>query len=132
MRGGRIDDDQGVAKGAKSDKKIKKDAVWVCRGCCCGTKAKHPGIEHKALERQVRKGAEEIGARYEVTKCLGPCGQGNVVVVRAAGVTRWFRRMNDEASSAALLEHLASTGTVTELPAALDRHLLRGRDGRQP
>ena len=125
-----------MAKGAKSSKHegrtTKKDAVWVCRGCCCGTRSKHPGVDHKGLERQTRQGAAAAGARYEVTKCLGPCGQGNVVVVRAAGLTRWFRRMNDEASTAALLEHLAGTGTVTGLPEVLDRHVMRGKDGRKP
>ena len=125
-----------MAKGAKSGKhqgnKTKKDAVWVCRGCCCGTRSAHPGVDHKGLERQARVGAAAAGARYEVTKCLGPCGQGNVVVVRAAGLTRWFRKMNDELSTAALLEHLAVTGTVSELPEVLDRHVMRGRDGRTP
>ena len=125
-----------MAKRAKSrgrpDKQEKRDRVWVCRGCCCGTKAKHPGIDHKRLERLARRGAALAGARYEVTDCLGPCGQGNVVVVRAKGLTRWFRRMNDEAATAALLDHLAVTGTVSGLPAALDRHVMGGREGKKP
>ena len=121
------------AKNSKSgDKHRRKDAIWVCRGCCCGTKSKHPGIDHKALERQAREGAAAVGARYEATGCLGPCGQGNVVVVRADGLTRWFRRMNDPTSLTALLDHLAATGSAVGLPEELDRHVLRGRDGKQP
>ena len=136
MSGRPGDDPGGVAKGAKNakheGKTTKKDALWVCRGCCCGTRAKHPGVDHKGLERQTRHGAAAAGARYEVTTSLGPCGQGNIVVVRADGLTRWFRRMNDEVSTAALLDHLAATGTVTALPEVLDRHVMRGRDGRKP
>ena len=108
--------------------KVKKDRVWVCRGCCCGTKSKHPGIDHKELERAARRGAAAAGVRYDVTDCLGPCGQGNIVVVRRAGTIRWFRRVNDLALTKAVL----STAAGAELPAELDRHLMRGRSGKKP
>ncbi len=116
------------SKGAKADRP-KKDKVWVCRGCCCGTRNKHPGIDHRELEKNARRGAERAGVKYEVTKCLGPCGQGNVVVVRTGGVVRWFRRMNDVPSTVALLEHVA---TGRGLPELLDRKLMRSRTGKKP
>jgi len=119
----------GSGKGKKSDGPTKKDKVWVCRGCCCGTKSKHPGIDHRELERTARRGAERARVRYEVTKCLGPCGQGNVVVVRTGGVVRWFRRMNDVSSTAALLDAVAAGDGV---PPALDRKLMRSRTGKKP
>lgn len=107
--------------------KAGKDKVWVCRGCCCGTKRKHPGVDHKALEKQLRAGAQRAGMRYEVTDCLGPCGQGNVVVTRTGGRIRWFRRMNDAGATQVLVDSLGE-----DLPAELDRHLLRGRAGKKP
>lgn len=106
----------------------KKDRVWVCRGCCCGTRKKHPGIDHKQLEKAARRGAADAGVRYDVTDCLGPCGQGNVVVVRSGGTTRWFRRVNDLATTEAVLTVAAGA----DLPAELDRHLMRGRTGETP
>ena len=120
----RKDRDAKLRRGAK----VKRDRVWVCRGCCCGTKNKHPGVDHRALERTARAGAAAAGARYEVTDCLGPCGQGNIVVVRSGGTTRWFRRMNDLASTVALMASMGRDG----VPAELERHLMRSRTGKKP
>ena len=105
----------------------KKDKLWVCRGCCCGTKRKHPGVDHKKLERALRAGARAAGMRYAVTDCLGPCGQGNIVVTRTSGRIRWFRRMNDESVTEVLVDSLGG-----DVPVELDRHLMRGRTGKKP
>ena len=107
----------------------KKDRVWVCRGCCCGTRKKHPGVDHKGLERLARDGAREAGAKYEVTDCLGPCGQGNIVVTRVAGTIRWFRKVNDEDTTKQVVAHVRDGG---ELPLALERHLMPKRTGEKP
>lgn len=107
--------------------KPKKDKVWVCRGCCCGTRKKHPGVDHAQQERELRAGAQQAGLRFERTDCLGPCGQGNIVVTRTAGRIRWFRRMNDAAATAALVRSLGQ-----DIPAELDHHLMRGRSGKKP
>ena len=121
-----------MAKRAVDGRKPKKDKVWVCRGCCCGTRAKHPGVDHAALERRLREGASRAGYRYEVTDCLGPCGQGNVVVVRSAGRVRWFRRMNAELPTEALVDALGDALADGDVPAALDRHRLPKKDGQKP
>ena len=107
--------------------KQKKDKVWVCRGCCCGTRRKHPGVDHQQLEKVLRAGASRAGSAYEVTDCLGPCGQGNIVVTRTGGRIRWFRRMNDAGVTQALAGALGG-----DVPEALDRHLMRGRAGKKP
>ena len=107
---------------------MKKDKVWVCRGCCCGTRKKHPGVDHKALERQLRKGAKAAGARYEVTDCLGPCGQGNIVVVRSEGVTRWFRKVLDPVSSDLVLDVLRER----RVPPPLETRFMPKRTGKKP
>lgn len=114
--------------GKKRDKP-KADRVWVCRGCCCGTKKQHPGIDHKELERVARAGAAEAGAKYQVTDCLGPCGQGNVVVTRTDGVIRWFRKVNDVDTTKAVLAHVRDGGP---LPLPLDRHVMPKRTGEKP
>lgn len=103
--------------------------MWVCRGCCCGTKAKHPGVDHRGLETQIRTVAERAGLRYQVTGCLGPCAQGNIVVVRREGLLRWYRRMLSPSENAELLEHLEHG---SELPATFERHRMPSRDGMLP
>ena len=107
----------------------REDRMWVCRGCCCGTRAQHPGVDHRALEQLARAGAQRAGLRYATTDCLGPCAQGNIVVVRREGRIRWYRRMNSEQATTELLEHLEHGDA---LPAAFDGHLMPGRDGWVP
>ena len=126
---------QGKRKGGKGSpvgkgrESAAADRMWVCRGCCCGTKAKHPGVDHRALEKATRAGAQRAGMRYETTDCLGPCAQGNIVVVRREGRIRWYRRMTTDTATTELLEHLEHGDA---LPAAFDRHLMPGRDGVVP
>jgi len=120
------------ATAAPAVKKGKPPKVWVCRGCCCGTLRRHPGVDHDVLLERAKAGAREAGAKFEVTDCLGPCGQGNIVVVRAAGRIRWFGGMNDERSTGALLAHLRGRGSLSDLPEGLRRRVLRKSDGRKP
>lgn len=105
------------------------DRMWVCRGCCCGTKSEHPGVDHRSLEKSLRAGAQRAGLRYEVTDCLGPCALGNIVVVRREGRIRWYRRMNAPEPTEDLLEHLEHGDA---LPAGFDRHRMPARDGVLP
>ncbi|MCW2506633.1 MAG: hypothetical protein JWO79_4917, partial [Actinomycetia bacterium] len=51
--------------------------VTVCRGCCCGTERKHPGIDHDGLLAALA----EVGA-VRVSDCLDVCEDSNVVVVQ--------------------------------------------------
>ena len=108
----------------------KKAKVYLCRGCCCGTRKKHPHSDAKALERIARLGATRARARFTKTKCLGPCGQGNIVVVRAAGTYRWFRKMDELAQTKCLMDHLAEHGDVEDV--GLSDRRLRRWDGRKP
>jgi hypothetical protein len=83
------------------------DAVLVCRGCCCGTVAKHPDVDHDAQLASLRD-ALPVGARLWVVDCLGACDRSNVVVVRRGGRRRWFGEVLDEADSAELGAWLAA------------------------
>lgn len=62
----------------------------VCRGCCCGTAKKRPGVDHDdqlARLRQLRDGeGREVPVR--TSTCLGPCFQANVVVVQPSAAGR--------------------------------------------
>lgn len=110
----------------------QKTTVWVCRGCCCGTAKKHPDAPHDRLLEVARQGGRDAGAKVKVTDCLGPCGQGNIVVARAEGRIRWFRKMNDEPSTAALVAHLGAHGSLADLPRGLARKVMPKRDDRKP
>lgn len=105
------------------------DHVWLCRGCCCGTGAEHPGVDHRGQERSLRQGARRAGLGFQTTGCLGACGQGNLVVVRRGGLVRWYRRMLGPGPTTDLLEHLEHGHA---LPASFQRHLMPSRDGDLP
>jgi (2Fe-2S) ferredoxin len=109
-----------------------RDRIWICRGCCCGTRRKHPGVDHEELRRLLRTRGEALGCKVRTTDCLGPCGQGNVVVVRRGGTVRWFRKMNSPKRTKRLLRHLRDGGDLAALPPKLEALRLRGRDGRKP
>ncbi|MFB4309578.1 hypothetical protein [Actinomadura sp. GTD37] len=75
--------------------------ITVCRGCCCGTDRRNPGVDHDRLERRLRlQLARDVRLRY--TDCLGPCTQANVIVVNpsakgraAGGRAAWLGRILD-------------------------------------
>jgi (2Fe-2S) ferredoxin len=123
---------KGKGKGKRAKIAAKPPKVFNCRGCCCGTRKKHPGVDASLLSKVLKEGARAAGADYRRTGCLGPCGQGNIVVVRAAGRTRWFRKMDDEDTTLALMDHLVDSGNVIDLPEALRRRVMTKREGRKP
>ena len=57
--------------------------VLLCRGCCCGTSAKHPQVDHEAQEDALREAADaHPGVELRVVDCLDECDRSNVAVVR--------------------------------------------------
>jgi predicted metal-binding protein len=85
-------------------------SVLVCRGCCCGTPRKHPGVDHAAQAATLRS-ALPAGVPLREVDCLGHCERSNVVVVRSAGQRRWFGEVLDPADTAALAAWVAATTT---------------------
>lgn len=55
--------------------------VVVCRGCCCGSAGKHPGLDHAGQRQALSDAVADVGT-VRVLDCLGYCGHSNVVVVR--------------------------------------------------
>ncbi|MCW3101393.1 MAG: hypothetical protein JWL77_7011 [Chthonomonadaceae bacterium] len=60
-----------------------RTVVLLCRGCCCGTRAKHPNVDHDEQEQLLEQAAAD-GADVElrVVDCLDECNRSNVAVVR--------------------------------------------------
>lgn len=60
--------------------------VLLCRGCCCGTGARHPQVDHGAQERLLETAAaQHPGVQLRVVDCLDECDRSNVVVLRRPG-----------------------------------------------
>ncbi|EGD41222.1 hypothetical protein NBCG_04498, partial [Nocardioidaceae bacterium Broad-1] len=57
-----------------------RPTLTVCRGCCCGTERKSPGVDHAAVLSTLNAAAGE-SATVRVADCLGPCERADVVVV---------------------------------------------------
>jgi len=112
--------------------------VVVCRGCCCGTQAKHPDVHHAAHLARLRDIADETGGRLRVTGCLGNCERSNTIVViptaagrRAGGRVTWLGTMLDSVAIETLAQWVRSGGPgLAPLPAQLLAHHIAA-PGRQ-
>lgn len=91
--------------------------VLVCRGCCCGTEAKHPEVDHDRQLTEVRDALRSEDRLYTVD-CLGPCERSNLVVVRTGTTRTWFGEVLDEELTNALVDWLTA-GTPGEPPSNL-------------
>ncbi|MFH8382530.1 (2Fe-2S) ferredoxin domain-containing protein [Kitasatospora sp. NPDC018058] len=105
--------------------------VTVCRGCCCGTEAKHPGVDHAGQYERLRTAVGSAG-RVRAVKCLDVCTQSNVVVVgpssegRAAGgrpVWLGFVLMDEMIDDIAAWVHAGGPG-LADPPGLLDLQLI--------
>lgn len=90
------------ASAAKCSGVSDRPAIIVCRGCCCGTGAKHPGIDHAGQLHQLRDEASGV-AQIRTSRCLDACEHSNIVVVapssagRAAGAQAvWLQHVLDD------------------------------------
>lgn len=98
--------------------------VLLCRGCCCGTADKHPGVDHEAQESALSAATEaQPGVELRRVDCLDECGRSNVVVIRRADVAArerdtWLGGLLTDRASQALAGWLAG-GATGPLPNAL-------------
>ncbi|WP_122982136.1 hypothetical protein [Actinoplanes teichomyceticus] len=76
--------------------------MTVCRDCCCGSRSKHPAVDH---DRQLARLRVELapGHRVRTSLCLDVCAQSNVLVVqpdpaarRAGARPVWFGLVLDD------------------------------------
>ncbi|MFB9431282.1 (2Fe-2S) ferredoxin domain-containing protein [Streptoalloteichus tenebrarius] len=100
--------------------------VTVCRGCCCGTRRKHPGVDHDWQLQRLRALAASAATRVEVrtSDCLDACEHSNLVVVHASGAKPvWLGFVLDETVLDDLEGWLAAGGPGrAPLPDALELH----------
>ncbi|HEV7755239.1 MAG TPA: (2Fe-2S) ferredoxin domain-containing protein [Mycobacteriales bacterium] len=104
--------------------------VTVCRGCCCGTPAKHPGADHAGQLARLRAAVAGEG-RLRQSGCLDLCERSNVVVVgpsatgrRNGGRTVWFVEVLDDRLVTAIADWIRAGGPgVAVPPARLTEHL---------
>ncbi|MFF0294712.1 (2Fe-2S) ferredoxin domain-containing protein [Kitasatospora sp. NPDC004615] len=101
--------------------------VTVCRGCCCGTTAKVPRLDHEAQLVDLRTSLAGI-AMIRRTDCLDACERANVIVVqpsaegrRAGGRPVWLGQVNDRDAAADITAWVAAGGPgLAEPPDILD------------
>lgn len=115
--------------------------LTVCRGCCCGTRKKVPGVDHKAQLARLSAIDDHAGRTVPVrtSKCLGICFQANVVVVQpsqaghAAGAKPvWLGEMTEDKLLDALDDWIFDGGPgLAPLPAVLADHVT-SKDAKKP
>lgn len=66
---------------------MSRPTVTVCRDCCCGSRRKHPDVDHDGQLDALRSGLEGV-ARVVTSGCLLACELSNVVVVSPSPVAR--------------------------------------------
>lgn len=96
--------------------------VRVCRDCCCGTREKHPDVDHDALLAALTDGTRGY-AEVDVTGCLLACDRSNVVVVSPG--PHWFGDVLTTETVAALVAWIRAGGPGTRVPRSLARHRVR-------
>ena len=106
--------------------------VTVCRGCCCGTAKKRPGVDHDARLADLRDRLHGL-ATVRVTDCLGPCERSDVMVVSPSPSARrtgarpvWLGQLNGRHEPAAVADWVRDGGPgVADLPESLGRSPFR-------
>ena len=89
--------------------------VWACRGGDCGSRVKHPDVDHRGQLGDLQRG---LAVPVTVTRCLDACEHSNVIVVRdSEGEVLWLGEMNDADATRAVVEHArgGTAGAAQEL-----------------
>ena len=107
--------------------------LTVCRDCCCGSRKKHPQVDHDWQLERLR--AELAPAhRVRTSLCLDVCAQSNVLVVHPSPAARrrgarpvWFGLvLSDEVAEDIAAWVRAGGPGVAPLPAVLELSVIKG------
>ena len=115
--------------------------LTVCRGCCCGTEKKVPGVDHRAQLARLSAIDDHAARRVPVrtSRCLGICFQADVVVVQpstagraAGGRPVWLGEMTEDELLEAVDDWIFEGGPgLSPLPGVLEDHLT-SKDAKKP
>ncbi|GAA1000033.1 (2Fe-2S) ferredoxin domain-containing protein [Nocardiopsis tropica] len=115
--------------------------LTVCRGCCCGTRKKVPGVDHRAQLARLGAIEDHSGRTVPVrtSKCLGICFEADVVVVQpsregraAGGRPVWLGRVTEDELLEAIDDWIFDGGPgLAPLPAVLADHVT-SKDAKKP
>ncbi|WP_206050717.1 (2Fe-2S) ferredoxin domain-containing protein [Nocardioides speluncae] len=93
--------------------------VTVCRDCCCGSRRKHPDVDHDGQLEALRTGLEGA-ARVVTSGCLLACEDSNVVVVSPSPGARnggarpvWLSSVLTDAAVSAIVAWVRAGGPGT-------------------
>ncbi|MBB4933233.1 hypothetical protein F4561_004053 [Lipingzhangella halophila] len=113
----------------------------VCRGCCCGTEKKRPGVDHEGQLRRLSTMHDHAGRDIPVqlSDCLDICFQANVIVVHPSSQGRarggrpvWFGDMTEDARLADLDDWVFEGGPgIAPVPEDLEPHVT-SKDAKKP
>ncbi|MGQ0623207.1 MAG: (2Fe-2S) ferredoxin domain-containing protein [Sporichthyaceae bacterium] len=102
----------------------------LCRGCCCGTRRKHPDTDHAWQLERLLAAARTCGGQVEVraTECLDYCAAGNIIVINPSGVGRahgakpvWLGFVLDDARLEPIIDWVLAGGPgVAPIPPKVD------------
>lgn len=100
----------------------------VCRGGDCGSRLKHPDIDHRRQLEILRAAAVEGGGHVVASRCLDACDHSNVVVVIPAsqelgnGETAvWIGQCNNNLSTEEITAWIARGGPgATPKPVSVE------------
>ncbi|GAA1790420.1 (2Fe-2S) ferredoxin domain-containing protein [Planosporangium flavigriseum] len=106
--------------------------MTVCRGCCCGTTAKHPGVDHAAQLARLRAKLAGV-AQLRLSDCLDVCEYSNVVVInpspagRSAGARPvWLGFVLDDGAVDDITAWVGAGGPgIADPPATVDLYAFK-------
>ncbi|WP_203790456.1 hypothetical protein [Paractinoplanes rishiriensis] len=111
--------------------------MTVCRDCCCGSRVKHPDVDHDAQLDLLR---DALAPQHQVrtSNCLDVCTQSNVIVVHPAPRARragarpvWFGLVVESTVEADLVAWVPAGGPgVADLPAPLELSVISPPPGQ--
>ena len=104
-----------------------RPTVTVCRGCCCGTAAKVPRLDHEAQLADLRTMLAGV-AMVRRTDCLDACERANVIVIQPSAEGRavggrpvWLGQVNDSGAAADITAWVKAGGPgLADAPDILD------------
>jgi (2Fe-2S) ferredoxin len=107
--------------------------LTVCRDCCCGSRKKHPDVDHDWQLDRLRAELAPAGHRVRTSLCLDVCEQSNVMIVHPSPEARrrgarpvWFGLVLDDVIADDIADWVRAGGPgVAPIPAPLELSVIK-------